>query len=539
MNQIKASPTYSSNYEEKLLTATGGIRAADRADQYLVESLIRRMGNSAVLCKDSSVVLLRGRREHLDRRDYSAAARITGGEWEIPAAFGAEFYGVSPAGDGTDYVTVESLCKEIGFTALYDELLGICILEDPAVPGFADGDAADTLGMNRAWRARMKRFYGEAILPEPRINVQESRIVVSEAPYPQNVTDWRTTAYVTCYSPAILCRHENGVRAIYIANEFSRVLNWKEIETVTVIKKSTDEGKTWTEVASLPHIRWGGMFEVNGTIYMSGTNGQEKAVSIYRFREDMSYDAAHFDFGCGWTSPNTVLIHDGRIYQALGTAAISAPIDADLLKRESWTVSSSLKPILTQEWFLRESGEPEAKRFTVMEGNMLLGPDGKVYNIMRIESQPAAGYAAMLEVSADGTTYSAVDACNSLLHFPTSVSKFVIRQDPKTGRYYSLTSVKTIPYFGDQRSILSLVWSDDLFEWHTAEILLVDREMMNPVCSAYAHSFQYVDFVIDGDEILMAVREAAGRTNIWHDGTHITFYRIRNFRTLTEGKEKQ
>ena len=173
-----------------------------------------------------------------------------------------------------------------------------------------------------------------------------------------------------------------------------------------------------------------------------------------------------------------------------------------------------------------------------MEGNLLTGPDGKIYNVMRIESQPAAGYAAILELTADGRTYLPVERCGSLLHFPTSVSKFVIRRDGRTGKYVSLTSLKTIPDFGDQRSILALVWSQDLFNWQIAEILLTDREMMNPVCSAYAHSFQYVDFVFDGEDIIMAVREAAGRTNIWHDGTHIAFYRIARFRELIQNDPK-
>ena len=125
-----------------------------------------------------------------------------------------------------------------------------------------------------------------------------------------------------------------------------------------------------------------------------------------------------------------------------------------------------------------------------------------------------------------------------MLHFPTSVSKFVIKHDPVSGKYLSLISLQTVRGFGDQRSVLSLVWSEDLFRWHTAETLLVDRTLMNPVCSAYLHSFQYVDFVIDGDDIRMLVREAAGRTNIWHDGTHITLYRIAGFRQYLTGTER-
>ena len=534
MNTSETSRTYCSNYEEKLLTATGGIRECDREDQFFVEALIARLGGSAVFAEGSSTVLYRGFREKLNREDYSFTACVVNGEWEIPASFAAEYFGLYPDLPGPQYISLSDVAKQLGTYSLFtDEQLRLCILQAPDCASFVDDNATDAKGnSNLAYRTRMKRFYEEPLIPVPRVNVEQTRTVVSYAPYPADVTDWRTTAYTTCYSPAILLRTENGCKSIYIANEFSKVLNWKELETVTVIKKSVDDGHSWQEVASLPHIRWASLFEHNGKMYLSGTNGERQTVSFYRFLEDMSYEEAHFDFACGWTSPNTILEYRGRIYQALGTSAISAPSDADLLKRESWTVSSSLKPILTKEWFLRASGEPDAKRFTVMEGNMLTGPDGGIYNVMRIESQPAAGYAAIVGLTEDGTQYVPVEACNCLLHFPTSVSKFVIRRDDRTGRYFSLTSIKTIPHFGDQRSILALVWSDDLFHWQIAEILLTDREMMNPVCSAYAHSFQYVDFVIDDNDLIMAVREAAGKTNIWHDGTHITFYRVRNFRKL-------
>ena len=173
-----------------------------------------------------------------------------------------------------------------------------------------------------------------------------------------------------------------------------------------------------------------------------------------------------------------------------------------------------------------------------MEGNILRAPDGKIYNIMRTETQPNSGYAAILELTPDGKTYLPVQSCNSLLHFPTAVSKFVIRQDPVSGEYLSLTSVQTVRGFGDQRSVLALVHSRDLFRWELAEYLLTDRTLMNPVCSAQLHSFQYVDFVIDGDDIRMLVREAAGNPNIWHDGTHITLYRIAGFRRYLTGTER-
>ena len=517
--------TYPSLYEEKLETATGGITPADRDDELFVRDLVRRMKNSAVLSDGSAVALFRGERVPLDPADYTRAAKKADGNWYLPAAFGARLgIAVPDAGAEAD---AASLARTAGLLPVSDDTRGLYILQDPACAPFTPRDLD-----------RFCRFFHEPLIPDVRVPVAETRQVIARAPDRGNVTDWREAVYTTCYSPAIHLHGAGTHRQLWVANEYSQVKNWKEIDTVTVLQVSDDDGQSWRETVRLPHIRWGGFFEVNGTVYFSGTSGEKHAVAIHRFQSETEYDVAYIDFGCGWTSPNHVLVDGGRVYQALGTAAISAPAEADLLRRESWTVSSSLSPILTREWFLSASGETAAPRFTVMEGNILRAPDGKIYNIMRTETQPNSGYAAILELTPDGKQYLPVPSCNSLLHFPTAVSKFVIRQDPVSGEYVSLTSVQTVRGFGDQRSVLALVHSRDLFRWEIAEILLTDRTLMNPVCSAQLHSFQYVDFVIDGDDIRMLVREAAGNPNIWHDGTHITLYRIAGFRKYLTGTER-
>lgn len=516
--------TYPSLYEEKLQTATGGITPADREDEYFVRELVRRMGDSAVFSDGAAVALFRGERVPLDPADYTLAAHRTGDTWLLPSAF-SERLGV-PVPSGVRETDAADLARAIGCALISDPSRGLCILAAPAC-GFGARDLD-----------RFSRFFHEPLIPDVRVPVAETRQVIAEAPDRGTVTDWRETVYTTCYSPAIHLHRAEGKKQLWVANEYSQVKNWREIDTVTVLRVSDDDGQSWRETVRLPHIRWGGFFEVGGTVYFSGTSGERHAVAIHRFKSETEYDVAYMDFGCGWTSPNNVLVDGGRVYQALGTAAISAPAGADLLLRESWTVSSSLSPLLTREWFLSASGEETAPRFTVMEGNILRAPDGKIYNIMRTETQPNSGYAAILELTPDGKTYLPVQSCNSLLHFPTAVSKFVIRQDPVSGEYLSLTSVQTVRGFGDQRSVLALVHSRDLFRWEIAEYLLTDRTLMNPVCSAQLHSFQYVDFVIDGDDIRMLVREAAGNPNIWHDGTHITLYRIAGFRRYLTGTER-
>ena len=80
------------------------------------------------------------------------------------------------------------------------------------------------------------------------------------------------------------------------------------------------------------------------------------------------------------------------------------------------------------------------------------------------------------------------------------------------------------------RNVLGSSYSDNLTDWVTVDTLLVDRLIINSECSCWKTAFQYVDWDFNGDDIVMAVREATGFTNTFHDGKYLTFYRISDFR---------
>ena len=518
-----ADRVFPTNYEEIFTEMKACITREVHDDQLFVEKILKKLDKSIVLAPGQSSYLYYGYVRKLNKDDYSLIVKETGDDFSVPASFVKEQLSGPSDVDDRKYMSLKTYAEKAGLSVeIYPEDFIIII---------SDGKSGFEGEEFKAERERLFRFFTDPLIPQPRINVEQTRKVIGEAVYPADSTDWRKTEYVTLYSPAITIMNLNGRKTIFAAHEYSRLKNWKELETVTVLKKSSDDGKTWEQISEIPHMRWASLFVHNGNLYLSGTNIHNDYVMFVRFNGNVSsYEIAEFDFQSGETAPNTILEAYGRIYQALGKAVISADADSDLLNFDSWTVSSKTTDILTKEWFLKASGEPDARRFRTLEGNIVLGKDGKVYDILRCESQPASGYAAVVQISKDGKNVFKVESCDSLIRMPTSVSKFVIRFDEKTQKYISLTSINTIKGFADQRSILAMVSSDNLFDWKINEYLLVDREIMNPVCSAYEHAFQYVDFVIDGDDIIMLVREAAGRTNIWHDGSHVTFYRINGFR---------
>ena len=80
------------------------------------------------------------------------------------------------------------------------------------------------------------------------------------------------------------------------------------------------------------------------------------------------------------------------------------------------------------------------------------------------------------------------------------------------------------------RNTLALVYSPDLRHWHVRSIILHHPDI-------YHHAFQYVDWHFDGNDLVAAIRTAyndgMGGAHTYHDANYLTFYRIRNFRSLT------
>ena len=337
--------------------------------------------------------------------------------------------------------------------------------------------------------------------------------------YPQYVLDFHTEEYYTTYSPSIVVVQESDRSVYYVSYEISLVCDYEELDVNTVVKKSVDGGLTWeTVVDAIPDLGWSSIFENKGVIYLLGSslrNGDAVIIQIEEnggYRKQILFPDAQIR---GGTAPGSVLHANGRIYKAYHTAAISAPEDADLMLPASWTLSNR-----TNASDLAPNGG---------EGSMVQGKDGQIYQVMHTNETQSA---YVLKLSADGTTFTPfLPETNNIVEFPTCISKSSVLYDAVSGKYLSLTNICNTQNVR-QRNVLALVCSDDLITWEVADYILVERELINPLYSTTAHAFQYTDFQIDGDDIVMVVREASGYANTYHDGNYTTFYRISNFRSL-------
>jgi hypothetical protein len=313
----------------------------------------------------------------------------------------------------------------------------------------------------------------------------------------------------------------------------------------THVFRSTDRGQTWSPAAQLTGQWWSGLFVHRGKLYLMGTSKAYGACVIRRSddggknwtepKDEMS--GVILGEGKYHTSSMPVVVHRGRIWRAMEDGdgpggwgshfrafMLSAPEDADLLVAKNWTASNRLG---------RDPAWLEGKFGGWLEGNAVVAPAGTIVDILRVDTKTQPEKAAIIEITADGRE-ATFDPASGFIDFPGGAKKFNIRYDAVSRHYWSLVN-QTLPQHAGEvaprvRNAVALVRSPDLRKWEVRCLLLYHPDVK-------FHGFQYADWLIDGDDIIAAIRtafdEKAGQAHNQHDANYLTFHRWPNFRELT------
>jgi hypothetical protein len=316
----------------------------------------------------------------------------------------------------------------------------------------------------------------------------------------------------------------------------------------TVVFESGDRGGTWRKAATLKGLFWAGLFVHDGAAYLMGTDRHHGRIVIRRSMDEGRTWTEPVDAAQGLitaraeyhTAPTPVIEHEGRLWRAFEDASggtqwgarymammLSARTDADLLNATNWVFSRTIGR--NPQWL-------EGKFNGWLEGNAVAGPDGGVVNVMRVDVSSAPEKAAILSVSRDGAEQN-FDPARQFVDFPGGSKKFTIRFDPKSGAYWALANAilddpKGSEFSGKPsgiRNTLVLLKSRDLREWEQRAVLLHHPDSTR-------HAFQYADWQFDGEDMIAAVRTAyddgEGGAHNAHDANYLTFHRFRDFRNL-------
>jgi len=310
--------------------------------------------------------------------------------------------------------------------------------------------------------------------------------------------------------------------------------------------RSEDRGATWILAATIQGQFWSKLFVHRSALYFLGTDRHHGNAIIRRST----------DGGATWTSPRSsrsgllredgqyhcapmpVLEHNGRLWRAMErrdppngwgityrAGVLSVPVEADLLDANQWLFCEFL-PGRT-EWLNGGFGG-------WLEGNVVVNPEGRLVNVLRVDTPDYPEQAAIVEVSADGRKLS-FDPETGFVDFPGGAKKFAIRYDEVTGRYWTLATIVPPARQSERRpsrvrNTLGLTSSPDLRAWEAHRMLLRHPDVAK-------HGFQYVDWQFEGDDLIAACRTAfddgKGGANNAHDANYLTFHRIESFRDKT------
>lgn len=311
----------------------------------------------------------------------------------------------------------------------------------------------------------------------------------------------------------------------------------------TLVFGSIDRGQTWSQRSRIDGQFWSTFFVHDGSLYIMGVDKQWGDVVIRRSKDGGRTWTEPVDGNSGrlledgryHSSSVPVVVHEGRLWRAMEgedtwpernrratphpycAFVMSAPLDADLLRAESWTRSNYQRFDLSRVG--KQPGDPSGGW---REGNIVIAPGGQVVNFLRIDDA-GVDRADLLPVSADGRTIRIDDKNWGLIDFPGGRTKFTIYFDPVSARYWSLVNKQSDP--AAERNVLALVSSSDLKRWKVHTIVLQHPDRRH-------HAWQYVDWRFDGDDIVAVSRTAWGDSHNFHDANYLTFHRINDFRRL-------
>nr|MBQ4318188.1 exo-alpha-sialidase [Clostridia bacterium] len=332
-------------------------------------------------------------------------------------------------------------------------------------------------------------------------------------------------------SPSLL-RHPDG----YLLSSMD-LFAGDHPQNLTLIFRSDDDGKTWYHYSELMPCFWGKMFMHDGDVYMLAVSTEYGDLLIGRSCDGgktfgtpvtllRGSNGKHGNDGVH-KNPQNVFIHNGRIYETLewGTWAntvychaamvMSCDINDDLLIPENWSFT---EPVIF------DPNYPEFEGMTPctmqIEGTITASPDGHLYNIMRFGKD---GYAIVYEI--DTVDHEAPLRYSHIMPFEANRVKFMIKRDEVSGRYYTIGTRIYDTNKQGTRNLLSFMVSDDLNKWDVVCDLFDYRNIEDGKIG-----FQYVDFSIEGDDIIFQCRTAFNNAHNYHDSNYATFHRIRNFR---------
>ncbi|MBO5007845.1 MAG: exo-alpha-sialidase [Clostridia bacterium] len=301
-------------------------------------------------------------------------------------------------------------------------------------------------------------------------------------------------------------------------------------QNLSLLFSSEDNGKTWRYLTDIYPMFWGMLFYHRDTLYMLGVTTEYGNLHII----------SSCDEGVSWSEPTVIFygsnltclyggIHrgpmqmvkfKGRFYTSCEygcweygshlPAVLSVDENADFMKPENWTLSEIMP--FDGLWQQRAVNQGDT-----IEGNIVLAPDGNLYNYMRWK------IGSILKLRVNTAEHDKMLEFEDIVDAPVSNSMFrIISADDRYLLITNRKTEKTAEYdCHTYRNVLSLYESKDL-ESFTLALDIINREDQNPDCVG----FQYPAVLYENGEIYLVIRSAFNNPNSAHNSNYMLFRHI-------------
>lgn len=311
-------------------------------------------------------------------------------------------------------------------------------------------------------------------------------------------------------------------------------------EDTTKVFRSTDQGASWTHVATLAGQFWSTVFQHEGSLYVFGYSGSSSGDIVIR---------RSTDGGATWTTPNSSatgllregdyggtpnapVVHSGKIWIGQsGARVMSAPVGSDLLHASSWTLSNTVSGSVGSNFF-------GSQWQGWSEGQIVGSPKTGVVLLPKIRGLP---YTARILAHAQSGNV----LFSGFVSLPGGEKKFGAVYDAVSEKFFVLSNPvlpthADHPVIGDTpeliRNTAAVLSSKDLRNWDVEKLFLYTPNIDN---GAFGEAFQYLNFAIDENDFAVVSRTAFDVGNgqnkppRGHDSNLMTFHRVANFRNLS------
>ncbi|MGE4487967.1 MAG: sialidase family protein [Kiritimatiellales bacterium] len=290
----------------------------------------------------------------------------------------------------------------------------------------------------------------------------------------------------------------------------------------TTVFRSTDQGASWTEIATITGILRGSLFEYDGAVYILGANNDASG--------NTAVIAKSTDGGTSWTktslttsgpaTPNNPVVFNNRIWSAVTRANYSASIHSNLMLAASWQYATGS--------FSYPDGLNSTDNF-IGEGQIVASPDLGVFVLPKVKQYPNT---ALITVNTNtGTT--TFDPDNDLVSLPGGEKKFGAAYDSVSDRFFVLSNPILAAHlnsgiaFDMIRNTAALLSSKDLRNWNVEKIFIYSD-------AVDTDGFGYMNLDFDGSNMVLVARTAfpvgSNDPRRGHDSNLFTFHTISDFR---------